>query len=59
MTLIYNEIIILKFCGLDKETKIEISKRANLDSTCELSNEIEKNNLDYILDDNDDDNNDD
>ena len=59
MALIYNEIIILKFCGLDKETKIEISKRAIIDSTCGLSNEIDSNDLDYHLGDIDDDNKDD
>ena len=59
MTLIYNEIIILKFCGLDKETKVEISKRASLDSTCGLLNEIDSNDLDYHLGDIDDDNIDD
>ena len=59
MTLIYNEIIILKFCGLDKETKIEISKRASLDSACIQMNEIDSNDLDYHLGDIDDDNKDD
>ena len=59
MTLIYNEIIILKFCGLDKETKIEISKRASLDSTCVQLYEIDSNDLDYHLGDIDDDNIDD
>ena len=56
---IYLEIIELKFCGLDKETKVEISKRASLDSTCGLLNEIDSNDLDYHLDDIDDDNKDD
>ena len=59
MTLIYNEIIILKFCGLDKETKIEISKRASLDSACIQLNEIDSNDLDYHLGDIDGDNKDD
>lgn len=32
MTLVYNEIIILRFFGLEKNTKIEIKKRAKFDS---------------------------
>ena len=31
MALIYNEIIILNFCGLEKETKKEISRRSDND----------------------------
>ena len=31
MSLVYNEFIILKFCGLDKNTKIQIKKRAVID----------------------------
>ena len=31
MALIYNEIIILNFCGLEKETKMEIIKRSDDD----------------------------
>lgn len=31
MTLVYNEIIILRFFGLEKNTKIEIKKRAKFD----------------------------
>jgi hypothetical protein len=35
--MVYNEMIILRFCGLEKNTKVEISKRAkeenlNIDS---------------------------
>ena len=42
MTLIYNEIIILKFCGLDKETKNEICKRAINDSNTGIFEEEEE-----------------
>ena len=38
MTLIYNEIIILNFCGLEKETKKEIIKRSADDSSENKSN---------------------
>ena len=31
MSLVYNEVIILKFCGLNKNTKIQIKKRALID----------------------------
>ena len=51
MTLIYNEIIILKFCGLDKETKVEISKRSDLDSSIELCNGRDSNITDNSEDD--------
>ncbi len=46
MTLIYNEIIILKFCGLDKETKEEIYIRAINDSNTGLFIEEETNKND-------------
>ena len=47
MALIYNEILILKFCGLDKNTKIEIIKRANV----EYFNEDDNKNSDNIIED--------
>ena len=51
MALIYNEIIILKFCGLDKNTKVEISKRSESESNLKLIEE-EKKNLDGYSDNN-------
>ena len=42
MTLIYSEIIILKFCGLDKGTKNEIYKRAIDDSNTGILEEEEE-----------------
>ena len=39
MTFVYNEIIILRFYGFDKNTSIEINKRAVLDSNCDFGNE--------------------
>ena len=60
MALIYNEIIILKFCGLDTNTKVEISKRSESESNLKLIEEEEKkdhdgysnnNILDYSLED--------
>ena len=39
MTFVYNEIIILRFCGLDKNTAIEINKRSIRDSSCDFGNE--------------------
>lgn len=41
MTFVYNEIIILRFCGLDKNTKIEIMKRSYDDT--EINNFNEEN----------------
>ena len=45
--LVFNEIIILNFCGLNYNTKIEIMKREKMDT-------IKKESLDYspFLDDN-------
>ena len=34
---VYSEFIILLFCGLEKETYYQISKRSNLNKTTELS----------------------
>ena len=56
MALIYNEIIILKFCGFDINTKIEITKRAKSDSDIEDNHKIWDNNsenviLDYSIED--------
>lgn len=46
--LIYNEIIILHFCGLDKDTKYEITLRAGVKETSLISEELtnfEKNQI--------------
>ena len=61
MALIYNEIIILKFCGFDTNTKVEISKRSESESNLKLIEEEEEkkdhdgysnnNILDYSLED--------
>ena len=32
MTFVYNEIIILRFCGFEKNTAVEISKRSVRDT---------------------------
>ena len=42
MTLVYNEIIILRFFGLDKNTKIEIQKRSQIDFNMHSSSEDNK-----------------
>ena len=49
MALIYNEIIILKFCGFDTNTKIEITKRAIRDSYIEDSHKIWDNNSENVI----------
>ena len=49
MALIYNEIIILKFCGFDTNTKIEITKRAKRDSYIEDSHKIWDNNSENVI----------
>ena len=36
---VYNEIIILKFCGLDKNTVTEINRRSLRDSRCDFGKE--------------------
>ena len=46
--MVYNEMIILRFCGLEKNTKVEISKRAkeenlNIDSILNEEEEEEEN----------------
>jgi hypothetical protein len=46
MTLVYNEIIILKFLGFETNTKIEIEKRAKKDT--EINQLIESDKLFYI-----------
>ena len=46
MTLVYNEIIILKFLGFETNTKIEIVKRAKKDT--EINQLIESDKLFYI-----------
>lgn len=42
MTLIYNEIIILNFCELNKNTKTEITKRANSETIGQLLGSLEE-----------------
>ena len=53
MTFIYNEIIILKFCGLDKNTAIEINKRALREITCSFGEDKDeiysKINDNYVI----------
>ena len=53
MTLVYNEIIILKFCGFDKNTTIEIDKRARRDSSCDFGKDDDeiftRSNDNYII----------
>ena len=50
---VYNEIIILRFCGLDKNTAEEISKRSVEDLLCYFGNDDEeiytKTNSNYII----------
>ena len=48
MALIYNEIIILKFCGFDQNTQIEIRKRAITESTKEYDIKDDKRERDTI-----------
>ena len=36
---VFNEIIILRFCGLDKNTITEINRRSLRDSTCDFGND--------------------
>ena len=47
MSLVYNEFIILKFCGFDKNTKIEIRRRAILEfnSISSIENDKEKDDF--------------
>ena len=53
MTLVYNEIIIIKFCGFDKNTAIEIDKRSQRDSSCDFEIDEDeiyvKSNDNYII----------
>ena len=53
MCFVYNEFIILKFCGLNKNTKIQIEKRALIDfniiSPKENNKENDENDDDEIL----------
>ena len=39
MIFVYNEILILKFFGLDKNTKVEIMKRADIDFINQMKEE--------------------
>ena len=48
--MVYNEMIILRFCGLEKNTKVEISKRAkeenlNIDSILNEEEDEENQNV--------------
>ena len=51
--LIYNEIIILKFCDLDKNTAIEINRRALIDLDCSFEEDDDeictKTNDNYVI----------
>ena len=49
MTLVYNEIIILNFCGLEKGTKKEIEKRSLMDSSRNRSTKFTISNELYDL----------
>ena len=53
MALVYNEIIILRFCGLDTNTAIEIYKRALIDSNCDFGKDDDEiftqSNDNYII----------
>ena len=53
MAFVYNEIIILRFCGLDKNTAIEISRRSIRDSSCDFGKDEDeiyvKSNENYII----------
>jgi len=51
MTLVYNEIIILKFLGFETNTKIEIVKRAKSDT--EVNQLIQSDKL-FDMDENED-----
>ena len=39
MTFVFNEIIILKFCNLDKNTAVEINKRAERELICDFGDD--------------------
>ena len=45
MALVYNEIIILKFCGFEKNTKKEITKRALTESSIEEAEDGQRDSL--------------
>ena len=47
MALVYNEIIILKFCGFEKNTKKEITKRALTESSIEEAEDGQRDTLFY------------
>ena len=53
MTFVYNEIVILRFCGLDKNTTIEISKRCLEDFKCDFGEDEDeisvKSNHNYVV----------
>ena len=51
MTLVYNEIIILNFFGLNKNTKIEINRRANIEPN--IGRSISEFDSDIIYQDDD------
>ena len=54
MTFVFNEIIILKFCGFDKNTAVEINKRALRELKCDFGEDNDeiyaKDNDNYIID---------
>ena len=45
MALVYNEIIILKFCGFEKNTKIEIAQRALTESKIGVAEDGQRDSL--------------
>ena len=55
MIFVYNEMIILKFCGLD--TNVEIDKRGILDAKCDFQEDIEEIHIkadeNYLIDEED------
>ena len=53
MAFVYNEIIILRFCGYDKNTAIEINKRSITETSCDFEEDeeeiFEKTNDNYLI----------
>ena len=54
MAFVYNEIFILRFCGLDKNTVDEISKRSDIEKNCNFGKDDDddipiKSNDNYLI----------
>ena len=51
--LVYNEIIILRFCGFDKNTVVEINRRSVIESNCDFGEDKDeisvKSNDNYLI----------